>query len=66
MKRLKSDLSKSLSCEEISSDENMISKTMQIISELESYKSKKPDKEMVRQVIKIQSLTHEIKENATN
>ena len=66
IKRLKSDLSDSLSCEEISSDDGMTNKTRQIISELESYKSKKPDKEMVRQVIKIQSLTHEIKEDATN
>lgn len=66
IKRLKVDLSNSLTCEEIRSDESMTNKTNKIISELNSYKNKKPDKEMVRQVIKIQSLAHEINQNATN
>ena len=66
IKRLKVELSKSLLIEEFIADTDMSSKAKDIISILESYKQKEPGKEMVQQVIKIQSLVHEIKHNAYN
>ena len=66
IKRLKSALSDSLLLNEISSDDDMLNKTKQIISVLESYKTKIPNKEMVRKVIKIQGLAHEMEKDATN
>jgi len=64
--RLKIELKKSLIIEEIANDEEMKEKTKNIISTLESYKRQEPEKNMVQQVIKIQSLVQEIKENAVN
>ena len=64
--RLKSELRQSLLIEEFVSDKEMLKKTKQIMAILESYKQRQPEKEMVQQVIKIQSLVHEIKHNAVN
>ena len=64
--RLKKELKNSLLIKELVEDNEMGDKAKEVLSVLESYKELKPDKEMIRQVMKIQSLTHEIKENATN
>ena len=64
--RLKEVLNKSLLIEEFVQDKDMCSKAKEVIEILESYKQKAPEKEMIQQVIKIQGLVHEIKENATN
>jgi hypothetical protein len=66
IKRLKAILDKSLLIEEFVADEAMQQKAKSVISILESYKQRKPEKEMVQQVIKIQGLVSEIRENATN
>jgi len=64
--RLKSNLKNSLLIEEFVADEEMATKTKNVISILESYKQQPPGREMVQQVIKIQGLVNEIKENATH
>ena len=64
IKRLKNELNKSLMMEEFVLDKEMQTKAKDVINILESYKHKHPGKEMVQQVIKVQSLVHEIKENA--
>jgi len=64
--RLKKELKKSLLIKEFVEDNLMSNKAKEVLSVLESYKEIKPDKEMIRQVIKIQSLAHEIKADATN
>jgi hypothetical protein len=66
VRRLKEELRNSLSKEEIMTDKNMLDKTLEIITLLESYKKKQPEKEMIQQVIKIQGLVHEINKNATD
>ena len=64
--RLKKELKKSLLIREFVEDNEMGDRAKEVLSVLESYKEQKPDKEMIRQVIKIQSLAHEIQTNATN
>jgi len=64
--RLKAELKKSLLIKEFVEDSEMGERAKEVLSVLESYKELKPDKEMIRQVMKIQSLTHEIKADATN
>ena len=59
--RLRKTLEKSLLIEEFVEDDNMRTKAQKVLSVLESYKNKAPDKEMIRQVIKIQSLVGEIR-----
>ena len=64
--RLKKELNRSLLIEEFVADEDMMQQAKKVISILESYKQQQPKKEMVQQVIKIQGLVKEIKENAAN
>ena len=64
IKRLKQELRNSLLIEELVSDTDMMERTKNVIEVLESYKSQEPKKDMVQKIIKIQSLVHEIKENA--
>ena len=59
--RLRKTLEKSLLIEEFVEDDNMRTKAQKVLSVLESYKNKAPDKEMIHQVIKIQSLVGEIR-----
>ena len=66
IKRLKEELRVSLTIKEFISDNDMQKKAKDVISILESYKQRQPEKEMVQQVIKIQGLVNEIKTNATN
>ena len=62
--RLKVELKNSLLIKEFVDDNGMSEKAQGVIEVLESYKKTIPQKQMVEQVIKIQSLVHEIKENA--
>ena len=64
--RLKSDLKSSLIMEEFVSDSEMTNKIKVLVKLLEEYKTQEPKKEMVEQVIKVQSLVHEIKSNGVN
>ena len=58
--RLKEAMKSALSVSEIKNDEAMLQKAKEIVSLLESYKVKQPEKDMVRQIIKIQELVSEI------
>ena len=62
--RLKKELKKSFLCEEFISDPQMLANAKKVLKTLESYQSKKPDKQMVEEVIKIQGLIKEIQLNA--
>ena len=62
--RLKKELKKSLMKEEFVVDQQMSDNARKVLSLLESYKEKMPDKEMVHEVIKIQGLVQEIKADA--
>jgi len=62
--RLKKEIKKSFLKEEFVSDSEMLKKAQKVLSTLESYKSKKPDKIMVEEVMKIQGLLQEINTNA--
>ena len=64
--RLKTELKKSLLIQEFVQDDEMQNKAKEVFAILESYKSEKPTKGMIQQIIKIQSLTHEIKNHATH
>ena len=64
--RLKNQLRHSLMIEEFIKDDEMQNKAQQVLSLLESYKTKKPDKKMIQQLMKIQSLVQEIKSDAIN
>ena len=62
--RLKKEMTDSLLIEEFVADNNMMESAKNVIAELDSYKEQAPKKEMVQKIIKIQSLVHEIRENA--
>ena len=62
--RLKKEINKSLLIEEFVKDMQMQEKAKTILSTLNSYKEQKPKKEMIQQVMKIQSLVNEIRSNA--
>jgi len=62
--RLKKELKQSFSKEEIASDSQMLANSKKVLETLESYQSKKPDKTMVEEVIKIQGLVKELSSNA--
>ena len=62
--RLKNELENSLKREEFLTDEQMSENAKKVLNLLESYKNKKPNKEMVEEVIKIQGLVQEIRTDA--
>tara|TARA_R110002051_G_scaffold198267_2_gene265500 strand:+ start:564 stop:1403 length:840 start_codon:yes stop_codon:yes gene_type:complete len=59
--RLKGELEKSFLEEEFISDPQMLLNAKKVMKILESCKDKKPDKEMVEEIIKIQGLVQEIR-----
>jgi len=61
--RLKTELKKSLNIKEIQADAQMKINASKVIEMLESYKNKKPDAQMVKEVIKVQSLVQELNAN---
>lgn len=64
--RLKEEMKSSLSTKELSEDKEMNDNAKEVVNLLESFKQKKPDRSMVQQVLKIQSLVEEIKKDASN
>jgi len=63
--RLKKELEKSFLKEEFISDSQMLSNAKKVMKILESCKDRKPDKEMVEEIIKIQGLVQEIRSNVS-
>ena len=66
IKRLKSEIRESLTIEELIEDENMNSNAKEVIELLESFGRKQPDRNMIQQVMKIQSLVKEFQKDASN
>jgi len=62
--RLKNELKKALSNENISDDTEMLEKTQNIIKELEGYKNQEINETMLLVVLKTQSLLQELSSNA--
>jgi hypothetical protein len=62
--RLKEELNSALKKEEILSDLQMVANTHLVLDKLESYQSQKLNKSMIAEIIKIQGLVEEIRENA--
>ena len=62
--RLKKELKQSFLKEEFISDSQMLANAKKVLKTLESYRTQKPDKAMVEEVIKIQGLLKEINSNA--
>tara|TARA_E500000305_G_scaffold77312_1_gene62949 strand:+ start:5127 stop:5942 length:816 start_codon:yes stop_codon:yes gene_type:complete len=58
--RLKKLIEESMSMTEISSDKEMLDKTKEVASILESYKTRPIDESMIRELVKIQNLTQEL------
>jgi ribosomal protein S13 len=63
--RLKKVLRVAVNTEEINSDPQMLENTKQVISVLESYKSKAPSQQMISEIIKIQELANEVVSNVS-
>ena len=51
--------------EEVSEDDEMTQKTKEIYELLESYKTKKPDENMILEIAKIQELAREFSSNGS-
>ncbi len=64
--RLKEELKNSLSSKELVEDGDMKNNAKEVIDLLESFSKMQPDRNMVQQVLKIQSLIEEIKKDASN
>ena len=60
--RLKAVIEQSMTMEEIKRDEKMFSKTKEVVSILESYKTRPVDEAVIREIIRIQNLTQEIQD----
>jgi len=63
LSRLKNSINSSLNSQEIRSDSDMIKKTKEVLNVIEGFKKKKIDKEIVKQVLKIQNLVKEIEKD---
>ena len=61
--RLRKELQVSFGRDEIMSDSQMTENAQKVIDILDSCKERKPDKQMVEEIIKIQALAEELKEN---
>ena len=61
--RLSDIVSSSLELDEVKNDEEMVSKTKDILNIIESFKERKVDRDMIEKVIKIQNLANEIKKD---
>lgn len=61
--RLKEEVEKSLKMKEIKEDQDMLEKTKQVMQIMEGFKKSPVNEEMLEQVMKIQELVKEIKEN---
>jgi hypothetical protein len=64
--RLKQVISESKAHEEIKGDQNILENVEKVDSILSSYTQRKPDLEMIKEVLKIQELAKELQENVSN
>ena len=60
LSRLHKIIMDAVNCKEIKDDNNMIGSTKEVLSFIEEFKNRPIDKEMIRSVLKIQNLAHEI------
>ena len=61
--RLRKELQVSFGKDEIMSDSQMTENAQKVIDILDSCKERKPDKQMVEEIIKIQALAEELRES---
>ena len=64
--RLKQVISESKAHEEVKGDQNILDNVEKVDSILSSYTQRKPDLEMIKEVLKIQELAKELQENVSN
>ena len=64
--RLKQVISESKAHEEVKGDQNILENVERVDSILSSYTQRKPDLEMIKEVLKIQELAKELQENVSN
>ena len=64
--RLKQVISESKAHEEVKGDQNILENVEKVDSILSSYTQRKPDLEMIKEVLKIQELAKELQENVSN
>ena len=63
IERLRNRVEKSLKTEEVSSDENMVNKTKQVLEFLDSLKNTKLDERVIKKIMQIQELVREVESN---
>lgn len=63
IERLRNRVEKSLKTEEVSSDENMVNKTKQVLEFLDNLKSTKLDERVIKKIMQIQELVREVESN---
>lgn len=64
--RLKQVISESKTYEEVKGDQNILENVEKVDAILSSYTQRKPDLEMIKEVLKIQELAKELQENVSN
>lgn len=64
--RLKQVISESKTYEEVKGDQNILENVEKVDAILSSYNQRKPDLEMIKEVLKIQELAKELQENVSN
>jgi hypothetical protein len=64
--RLKQVISESKAHEEVKGDQNILENVEKVDAILSSYNQRKPDLEMIKEVLKIQELAKELQENVSN
>ena len=64
--RLKQVISESKAHEEVKGDQNILENVEKVDAILSSYAQRKPDLEMIKEVLKIQELAKELQENVSN
>lgn len=64
--RLKQVISESKAHEEVKGDQNILENVEKVDAILSSYTQRKPDLEMIKEVLKIQELAKELQENVSN
>jgi ribosomal protein S13 len=64
--RLKQVISESKTYEEVKDDQNILENVKKVDAILSSYTQRKPDLEMIKEVLKIQELAKELQENVSN
>ena len=63
---MKQVISESKTYEEVKGDQNILENVEKVDAILSSYTQRKPDLEMIKEVLKIQELAKELQENVSN